>query len=360
MGAGLVACVPSQAAKAGAEGTVIQGAATAVTQTAPVIPDGPKMPTKPQGAVRLMVYNLEWWNDQVSPERVQNLKRIFDDIQPDVVAFAEVQNLASLRKFLGDEWQIAMEDAEDEAQETAVAVRKPLQLKAFRLLFPDPRRDFAFPGRRDVMESTVETPSGEVLRVYSNHWKSRRGGRLQTDPQRIAAAEYTAAYLLKNRIENAVFMGDLNDTPDDQSLQILESGDSKAKGGSPDRHRVLVNLMEGLYDRDGVTIGLAELYRGQPVAPFVAGAKADSERLRGVDYRFPQDVRVTQTLFDQILVSPPLAKRVKGDPIIYANPVALAGTRSRVQVTDAGVQYTQQGSRVSDHLPVFVDLLPAR
>ena len=320
----------------------------------------PAIPTKVRSALRVLTYNLEWFNEDVADGRLENLRQIFSDVKPDVAAFAEVQNKASLQRFLDADWSLAIADLPEEAQETAIAVRKPYVLKSYKLLFPDARRDFAFPGRRDVMEATVMAPSGEIFRVYANHWKSRRGGRMQTDPQRVGAAEYLATYLLKNRVENAIVMGDFNDTPDDQSLQVLESGNSRAEGGSADNPRVLVNLMERLYDEDAVTIGLAELFQGAYVAPKVTGAKADSERLRGIDYRFPQDVRVTQTLFDQILVSPELAERVKTQPTIYAYPAALQGTRSRVRVSDTGVEYTEQGTRVSDHLPVFADIAPVK
>ena len=88
-----------------------------------------------------------------------------------------------------------------------------------------------------------------------------------------------------------------------------------------------------------------------PVAP---GAKADNDRLRGKDYSFPADVKVTQSLFDQIFVSPVMAKGLESVSV-YSRADALRGDGGRTSVDEATgrARYDEKGDRASDHLPVL-------
>ncbi len=70
---------------------------------------------------------------------------------------------------------------------------------------------------------------GDTLHLFVNHWPSRYGGMMQTIPKRKLVA-----HILKRVVDsvsgintqaNILVMGDFNDNPDDESLQILEKGD---------------------------------------------------------------------------------------------------------------------------------------
>jgi predicted extracellular nuclease len=67
---------------------------------------------------------------------------------------------------------------------------------------------------------------GETLFVLVNHWPSRRGGQLISEPKRLIAANAAAAFIdsLQSENKNAqiVFMGDLNDTPEDRAPQLIQ------------------------------------------------------------------------------------------------------------------------------------------
>ncbi|MBS1720455.1 MAG: endonuclease/exonuclease/phosphatase family protein [Armatimonadetes bacterium] len=307
------------------------------------------------GTTRVATYNIEWFPEDAPAERIDSLKSVLNNVKPNIIAVQEVQSLKALTQLFDSEWQIGIADETSEDQEPGIAVKKPYRLESYGLVFKDPLFDYAFPGKRDVLRAEVSTPGGKKLTFYVVHMKSRSGGRLQTAPQRTMAAGLLAAYIKGKNDENAVVLGDFNDAPDDQSLNILKSGDLNAKGGKWTGKPMLVDLLDDMYRKDAVSHGLCDLYRGQALPAVVAGAYGENERTRGIDYRYPQDLKVTQILFDQILVSPKLAEGAT--PMIYSGADALKGRRGRVRRNDEGrAEYTQKGTRASDHLPVYADL----
>lgn len=313
-----------------------------------------------------MTYNIEWFSEDSTAERIGNLKKILEDVRPNIFAFQEVQSKRAIRQVLGQEWVVAMADDPEQQQEVGVAVRRPYRLLNTQWLFPGEAVNFAFPNRRDVLRAEVETPNNQRIVLYVVHMKSRRGGegtqsgysgRLETDIQREQACGMLAGYLVGRPNERSIVLGDFNDSPDDRSVNILESGNLLAKGGeSRWSQPLLSNLCEELYRKDFVTIGLSNKFLGESLEPWVPGAKEANESTRGRQYRFPQDVKVSQTLFDQILVSPNLMNGATA--VIYSSVAALRGKPGDTQKDARGVEYVVQGTQASDHLPVFVDLAP--
>lgn len=316
---------------------------------------------QPQESLRVMSYNLEWFSEDANPFRLEKIKSILDTVKPQIIGVQEVQSKAALRQLFDDNWTIAIKDDPNEFQETGLVVKKPYEVVESDTVFKDATLDFAFPGGRNVMRVVVKSPAGEMITFYVLHAKSRGGGgRLATDIQRETAAGMLASYIRGKKEPNVVVLGDMNDTPDDVSVNILESGNLGALGGrigTP--NPLLVNLCESLYDEDAITHGLSALYKNEEeLKPVVAGAKAENEKFRGKEYNFPGDVRVEQILFDQILVSPSLSIRA-GKPAIFAGRAALEG---RIGTTnrkpDGQAEYVEKGTRASDHLPIYVDIRP--
>jgi hypothetical protein len=62
----------------------------------------------------------------------------------------------------------------------------------------------------------------DTLRVFVNHWPSRRGGEIETDQNRVAAAnvlrERINHYLLDDDNEYVIIIGDFNDMPNNNSV----------------------------------------------------------------------------------------------------------------------------------------------
>lgn len=310
----------------------------------------------PSSGVTVATYNLEWFNESANPERITRIKKVVSDFSPQILALQEIQSRKALQPLFDSEWDLAIMDDETEFQEVALAVKKPYKIEDYTMLFKGSALDVAFPGGRDVLRVIVKAPDNTNLVFYVLHMKSRRGGRLQTDSQRNMAAGLLAAYLRNQKDEKSIVLGDFNDCPDDASVNILESGNLVAKGGREKiTNPLLVNLAEPLYDADQVSHGLAELFKGSELTPVVKGSKEENEKFRGKDYDFRNDSTIHQSLLDQILVSPSLAKGAVAK--IYSSLTALEGTRGRVTVRDDGsVTYVEQGTRASDHLPVYVTL----
>lgn len=318
---------------------------------------------KASGKTRVMTYNLEWFNQGASEERLANIRSVLQNTAPDIVGLQEIEGKAALLKvFPASEWELALLDDPQEFQEVALAVRKPYKIEGWEMVFPGQELDYAFPGKRDLLKVTVRTPNGKKLVVYVNHKKSRSGGRMQTDNQREMAAALISAYIAHAGDANVVYLADANDSPWDRSTNILESGNVLAKAGANNDYSVLFNPTDALYAEDWTTIGVHSLYFGEAgVSAKVPGAREDNERLRGIDYRYPADVKVLQTFFDQVLVSPTLAA-MGVTARVYDGEDALRGLRGRVRVnTDQQsgrrtVEYTEQGTIASDHVPVFADI----
>ncbi|MBN8691076.1 MAG: endonuclease/exonuclease/phosphatase family protein [Armatimonadetes bacterium] len=312
---------------------------------------------QPTNNLRVMTYNIYWFAEDSNPERIANVKQILDTVKPNIVALEEIQSKKALEQIFDSKWSIGMADDPKEYQEPCIAVKAPYKLVKSELLFTSPALNFAFPGGRDVLRAEVLTPKGTTLVFYVCHLKSRRGGRWITDQQRELAAGMLAGYIAGQKNENSIVLGDMNDTPDDRSMNILETGNLLVKGGQESvPNPLMVNLCEPLYRKNYVSLDLDRLFKGQPLAPVVMGAYQSNEELRGKEHKFPDDVKVVQTLFDQILVSPNLfPKHVKTD--IYSGAEALRGSGSKVKVVEEpySVTYTEMGTKASDHLPVFAD-----
>lgn len=308
--------------------------------------------------VRVATYNIEWFGEEANPARVANLKSVIKSIDANVVGMQEIASKKALTQVFDDEWQLGIKDDPADYQEPAIAVKKPLVLESYGLVFPGPALDYAFPNARDVLRAVVATPSGQRFTCYVVHLKSRRGGRANTDPQREMATGLIAAYIAGRPEERyALVMGDMNDAPDDRSVNILETGDLLASGGRPERRAktLMVNPMEPLYDQDAVTYGVNDRFNGTELEARVEGAKAENEKFRGQNPNYPADYRVTQTLLDQILVTPGLAQRMVGGATIYGGIDALRGRGGRTTLVDGKPDYVEKGDLASDHLPVVVE-----
>lgn len=63
--------------------------------------------------------------------------------------------------------------------------------------------------------------------VFVNHWPSRRGGQVESEPKRLIAANAARAFvdslLTTEKKAKIVFMGDLNDTPEDNAPKLISS-----------------------------------------------------------------------------------------------------------------------------------------
>ena len=172
---------------------------------------------------------------------------------------------------------------------------------------------------------------GDSIILFVNHWPSRRGGYLGSQPRRIFVAG-----LLRSKIDsifridqhpNIIIMGDFNDEPDKESLvRVLKAMPFK-KDGEPDD---LVNLMfSGEIRWDEGTLK----YQGQ------------------------------WSIFDQFIVSGNLVRISDSTQTILAEAHIFRGdflTEKDERNMGEKLTRTYAGPRYiggfSDHLPIYMDL----
>jgi endonuclease/exonuclease/phosphatase family metal-dependent hydrolase len=287
--------------------------------------------------LRVMTWNLEWLTERSLPERARRIQKVIDQAKPDAIMFQEIESQAALQRVLPQGWKIWMADSAREDQELGFAAAPGVEFSEPGLVFTSPDLDSAFPGRRDVVRVKVRKGGREVV-LYGLHLKSRAPARWTTDARRVEACQLLTRELARRKDPLVAVMGDFNDTPGDPGPRLLLSAG-------------MVNLMEPLYQQDWTTADLEKVEWWKLRDARVPGASRENEMWRGREHNFRTDVKIKAILFDQIIVSSELAKTA-GTPVI-ANPKdVLDGSQPRV--TDGRVE--TEGTRASDHLPVWVDL----
>lgn len=309
--------------------------------------------------VKVATYNVFWLDEDISEARRDRLQQVIRELDADMIGFQEIQSRAALENILPDGYEIGILDDKDELQEMAIAVRRPFEIVSLKMVFPDEVRDHAFPRKRDLLEAQVEG-GGQLFTVLVHHAKSRSGGRVKTDERRVLASTMVMQFLTSRvKQDYVILLGDFNDNPDDQSVNILEYGTADAIGGvdqEPDTF--LYNVTESLLEQNYCSYGYNYLYDDlkEPVFdPVVKGAREENNKWRGKEHDFMKDVKVKAILFDQILVSQNLKARVI-DRGVFTGSSAVIGKRSRVRFEGNDLKYVTRGDFASDHVPVWAVL----
>ena len=319
-------------------------------------------------AVRLATYNIEWFGAQghsSGPNRVPRLKTVIERLNADVIGLEEIADRASLRTiFPATDWQIMIDDQSNDNQNLAIAVRLPFHIVGHTsgsndidasdndFLFPtdDNVTDSLFPRQRDILFAEIQVPdSTNTFTFMVDHPKARVGGRTTTDPRREGAAQQIVQKLeMQFDGKDIVLVGDMNDNPDDRSLNILETGDENAIPGPDDSSddTFLVNLTEPLLAQDHVSWGLSDAnISGGVLNTVLAGSRKTNNDTRGTSGV------IAPILFDQILISPNMLSRYTLTSVkVFDDPSAQEGNPPGENPSNTPVDYA------SDHTPVIAEL----
>jgi predicted extracellular nuclease len=168
------------------------------------------------------------WTSQIYLAKIDNLARVISDINADIIGLCEVENysvLVDLNKKLGDKfsYEILHYDSPDER---GIDVALFYNSNKFDHVSSKPHHvNLGSKDKtRDILEVRLYSyDAKDTFSFYVNHWPSRRGGAIESNPSRFSAAS-----VLKKAIEqnstNFIAMGDLNDGSLDSSLtQILKT-----------------------------------------------------------------------------------------------------------------------------------------
>jgi predicted extracellular nuclease len=172
------------------------------------------------------------WNSKRYLNKVEHINEVLKLAQKPIIAgFCEIENRAVVEDIInhgplkGTHVVVHFESMDQRGIDNAIIYdRKLLTLKDKGII------RFAMPnnGRptRDIIWAKLSTGKDEIM-VMVNHWPSRYGGQIESEPKRLVAAVAAKSFI--DSVQNAdprlkiVFMGDLNDYPDNMSTMMVSS-----------------------------------------------------------------------------------------------------------------------------------------
>ncbi len=120
----------------------------------------------------------------------------------------------------------------------------PIASKPIRFTLPSGKTT------RDILYACGSLPSGDTLHVFVNHFPSRLGGELESEPNRLfVAGQLRAAVDSVQRTDSAaliLIMGDFNDYPDNRSMRQVLGAAPVTDSIAPNQ---LYNLTYALHER---------------------------------------------------------------------------------------------------------------
>jgi predicted extracellular nuclease len=169
------------------------------------------------------------WNEEKFDKKLSNLSKIIramnDGNGPDILGVCEVENRYVLNelanRFLKDmNFEIVHYESNDPR---GIDVGLLYKKNKFEYLNSEKIKVFVQGNTRDILHATLKFKD-EVIHIFVNHWPSRRGGEIESEPRRIRAANTLRTKvdsLLKSDPKtNIIIMGDFNDMPDNKSILI--------------------------------------------------------------------------------------------------------------------------------------------
>lgn len=293
-------------------------------------------------------YNVKFLSACMHKERQKNFQQVINQLEGvDVVALQEVRDrLAAEYYFDPAKWVVILDDDSTDDMNLAFAVRKGLNysLASGAEKNADSIQDFAFDthnpnfiDERRVLKLIVSTDAGDVL-VLNHHAKSRYSGRLDTETSRVNASLDILDYIDSSSYDKVVLLGDFNDTPDDASLNTLETGALSPQALENVPGNYFINLAEPLVAQNLVSYGLKSNTKTDTLIELIDAAVPNS-RLTNLD-NYAADVEVTHAMYDQVLVTPSLVSAYNNQKYAYTfeELTAVVGN---------------EDSRASDHIPVI-------
>jgi len=166
------------------------------------------------------------WNGSLFHDRLEHLSEIIIDScgirGPDILILEEVENqncIEELNKFYlsAAGYRNRYVSNNESGIQTAILTRcRVKSVKSHRINeYPIPSR----PTYRDILEVEIELPLSTIL-IFINHWKSKRGGALETEALRIQSARFLMDIIKERRADpenqdkGIIICGDLNENYD--------------------------------------------------------------------------------------------------------------------------------------------------
>jgi len=226
---------------------------------------------------------------------------------PVIIGMCEVENRYVLNKLIYEtplkswKFKVVHHESPDARGIDVAMVYRPdkfilLSSKIHRIKFPFD----TVAQTRDILLCKGLLFGSDTLTIFINHWPSRRGGPVESQPRR----NWVAGALRKlvdsvqsiNRHSNIIIMGDFNDEPDKESISIILRAGADTINILPES---LVNLMwpkirnEGTIKYQGIWSILDQFIVSGSVFLGSNGLKADYKdaRILKMDFLLNEDIR---------------------------------------------------------------------
>jgi endonuclease/exonuclease/phosphatase family metal-dependent hydrolase len=281
------------------------------------------------------------WNTSKYHKKLEDLARVLssviDEELPDIIGLSEVENRSVLKDLINTgplkagSYLIVHKDSPDRRGIDVALLYKKKELKS--LNYESIPIDFPLDTElktRDILHVEGIARDGEKIHLFVNHWSSRYGGMLESEPKRIVCAR-TLRITLEELIENEenprfIIMGDFNDEPTNRSvMEELGAANKRNNVYSDD----LYNLFYDAHNIDG---------------------------------KGTYNYRGNWNMLDQIIISYNLMDRQGyfscnyDDAGIFKGDWMLYETREGIKVPNRTYGGSNYFGGISDHLPVYLRL----
>lgn len=171
------------------------------------------------------------WNAEKYAKKLQMLNQVIDSMgSPVIMGFCEVENKTVVEDLIAssrnrtDYKTVHYESTDARGIDVALmynpSVAQFLQSGIIRFQLDNPEH----PATRDILWSKFLIGKDTVVAMV-NHWPSRRGGQVESEPNRIKASahacEFIDSVMTASPKTKIVFMGDLNDYPDNLAPKLI-------------------------------------------------------------------------------------------------------------------------------------------
>ncbi|KRO86805.1 MAG: endonuclease/exonuclease/phosphatase family protein [Bacteroidetes bacterium] len=205
------------------------------------------------------------WTSIVYKKKSKNIAKVISEIGrditntgPSIIGLCEIENksvlidLINSEELIKESYGIAHYDSPDERGiDVALLFNrnrfKPISSKAYHLYLKSKNGDLDFTRDHLLVSGYLDN---ELIYFIVNHWPSRSGGQMRSEPGRILAGKLNKKIIDSivsiNPLAKIINMGDFNDNPQDKSVKpILNTVFKKSKI----KKFQLYNPMEELYKK---------------------------------------------------------------------------------------------------------------
>ncbi len=174
------------------------------------------------------------WNSQKYNEKLTHINQVINEINnPLIIGMCEIENANVIRdvinhsKTMKGKYGVAHYNSPDERGVDVGMIYDSITLKMvdsgfLRYSLPDT----AYSKTRDILWVKFKKGKNSFYAMV-NHWPSRRSGEKESEVNRVIAATAAKTFidsiLAKDKNAKIVFMGDLNDHPQDKAPQMVYS-----------------------------------------------------------------------------------------------------------------------------------------